>query len=325
MPPIRTPVWDGSRCPRTLGTITAVVVVTAVLAGACGRGHETSTPSTTRLLGCATSATFPYASIPGVEPNLLGIDVYTPSAGNGDCSDRPLVVWIHGGGWTSGDKADYMADKVRLFNDAGYVFASINYRLTDPSLTPPSPQYPVHDEDAAAAVAWLITHSNGLGVDSARVAVLGHSAGGGITAAITTDERYLGAHGVPLSAISCAGSMDGEGYDVTAGATTAPDVWRPVYTDAFGTDATVWSDVSPITHVAADKGIPDYFIAPRGVDWRVDQHLAFIDALHEAGVPTTVLDANALSHADLTTLVGAPGDTELTPSLMNFLRGCFSG
>ena len=73
--------------------------------------------------------------------------------------------------------------------------------------------------------------------------------------------------------------MDGEGYDVTAGATTAPDVWRPVYIDAFGTDPTVWADASPVTHVAANKGIPRYFIAPRGVDWRVDQHLAFIDAL----------------------------------------------
>jgi hypothetical protein len=53
------------------------------------------------------------------------------------------------------------------------------------------------------------------------------------------------------------------------------------------------------------------------------QHTAFIQALQHAGVPTTVLDATELEHADLTTLVGAPGDTMVTPALMDFLGGCF--
>ena len=61
-----------------------------------------------------------------------------------------------------------------------------------------APQYPVHDEDAAAAVAWLIDHATDSASTPLKVAVLGHSAGGGIIAAITTDERYLGAHGVAL-------------------------------------------------------------------------------------------------------------------------------
>jgi acetyl esterase/lipase len=302
-----------------------LVIVTGVLETSCSAAPDASTRSTTRLLACMASATFPYASAAGVDPTLLSVDVYTPSPDDDECSGRPLVVWIHGGGWTSGDKSEHMTDKVRLFNDAGFVFASVNYRLTDPTLAPPSPQHPTHDQDAAGAVAWLVANGERLGVDTTRVAVLGHSAGGGITAAITTDERYLGAHGLPLDAVTCAGSMDGEGYDVTAGATAAPDVWRPVYADAFGTDPTVWFDASPVNHVAPDKGIPRYFVAPRGVDWRVEQHAEFIDALHEAGVPTTVLDADSLSHADLTTLVGAPDDTQLTPPLMDFLRGCFGG
>jgi acetyl esterase/lipase len=217
-----------------------------------------------------------------------------------------------------------MADKVALFNGAGFVFASTNYRLTDTTLSPPSPQYPVHDEDVAAALAWLIQNASALGVDPDHVAVLGHSAGGGIAAAVTTDERYLGAHGLPLSSIACAGSMDGEGYDVTAGATTAPEWWRPTYSNAFGTDPAVWADASPLDHVAAGKGIPRYFIAARGDDWRLEQHLAFVEALRRAGVATTVLDSRALEHADLTTVVGAPGDTVVTPALMDFLAGCFA-
>ena len=169
------------------------------------------------------AATHRYRSVADVDPAQTSVDVMTPPAGSDGCDDRPLVLWVHGGGWTEGDKSEFMADKVRLFNDAGYVFASTNYRLTDPTLEPPQPQHPVHDEDVAAALAWLVDHAPELGIDAERVAVLGHSAGGGITAAVSTDERFLAAHDLSLDTITCAGSMDGEGYDVTAGATTAPE------------------------------------------------------------------------------------------------------
>jgi acetyl esterase/lipase len=219
-----------------------------------------------------------------------------------------------------------MADKVPLFNGAGYVFASVNYRLTNKEVVPPAPQYPVHDQDTADAIAWLVLHAKEIGGDAHHVAVFGHSAGGGIVAAVATDGQYLGKSGLALDSITCAGSMDGEGYDITAGATTADPVeWRTVYTDAFGTDPKVWEAASPIDHVSAGKGIPAYFIAERGSDWRAAQHTAFIQALQHAEVPTTVLDATALEHADLTTLVGAAGDNIVTPALMNFLGGCFKG
>jgi acetyl esterase/lipase len=233
-----------------------------------------------------------------------------------------MVVWVHGGGWTQGDKSEDMPDKVRLFNDAGYVFVSVNYRLTDRSV--PGPQYPVHDQDVADAVAWLVQHAGGLGADSARIALLGHSAGGGIVSAVATDDRYLGAHALALSAIRCVAGLDGEGYDVTAGATTSPPEVQAGYRDVFGSDPAVWAEASPVRHVAADKGIPPFFLAVRGEDWRRKPQDAFVDALRRAGVATTVLDATALEHMDLSTDLGAPGDTVLTPPVMDFLHGCFT-
>ena len=128
----------------------------------------------------------------GIDANLNSLDISLPSAGeDDDCRGRPLVVWVHGGGWHEGDKADEIGDKVRLFTGAGYTFASVNYRLTDIALERPAPQYPVHDQDTADAVAWLVAHADELGVDAHLVALLGHSAGGGIVATITTDGRYL--------------------------------------------------------------------------------------------------------------------------------------
>ena len=276
----RAPAPGAARRHRYAALV--LLLVTAALS-ACGTGTSRSATGTTapQVMACGTMQTFAYASLPGVEPNLTSLDVYTPPDNGGGCNDRPLVVWVHGGGWAGGDKSEFMEDKIPLFNGAGFVLASVNYRLTNDELAPPSPQYPVHDDDVADAVAWLVEHAARLGADPSEVAVLGHSAGGGITAAITTDERYLGRHGLRLDSIDCAASMDGEGYDITAGATTAPPEWRQTYTNAFGTDPSVWAEASPINHVAAGTGIPDYFIAARGVDWRLQQHIEFISALQD--------------------------------------------
>ncbi len=222
-------------------------------------------------------------------------------------------------------RPDDIADKVALFNGAGYVFASINYRLTDPDITPAEPHYPVHDQDAADAVAWLIDRAGRYGVDTDRVAVFGHSAGGGITAAITTDDTYLAEHDLGIDAFRCAGSIDGEGYDVVAGATNPDPMINLTYLNAFGTDPAVWPVASPMHHIEPDIGIPDYFVAARGVQVRLDLHVEWITTLKAAGVPVTVVDARSLDHAQVSADIGAPGDTVVTPSLMTFLDGCFAG
>jgi acetyl esterase/lipase len=308
------------RRPARLTPLFLIVALTTGVCVACGdsgsRASSSACPDT------AVKHTVQYASYPGVDPNLNRLDLYLPAAGD-PCRPRPIVVWVHGGGWEGGDKTDFMEHKIPLFNGAGYVFASVNYRLSD-STVPNHLIWPVHDDDAADALAWLIHHAHDFGGDPHRIAVLGHSAGGGVVAAVTTDDRYLGRSDLPLSAIRCAGSMDGEGYDVVAGATTSPPEWQPTYTNAFGTDPAVWDEASPIRHVSADKGIPRYFVAARGIDWRLQQHLAFVDALQRAGVPVTVLDSRQLEHADLTTAVGDPADTVVTPALMSFLQECFA-
>ena len=112
------PIVDTGRPPRRRRRSRQVVAAAAVgavgllVAVSCGADEPPraspdgsalvpgSTP--TRLLPCQASATFSYASLPGVDPNLLSLDVYTPPDDGSGCGDRPMVVWIHGGGWTSG-------------------------------------------------------------------------------------------------------------------------------------------------------------------------------------------------------------------------------
>ena len=268
-------------------------LVAVVLGTGCSDGKtDTATTTPAASVPCGATATKQYAVHDGVDANLNSLDIYLPPAGeDDDCTGRPLVVWVHGGGWHEGDKTDDIGDKVRLFTGAGYAFASVNYRLTDVTLEPPAPQYPVHDQDTADAVAWLVAHADALGVDAHQIALLGHSAGGGIVAAITTDDRYLGA----VDSISTRFGARGQSM---ARATTSSSV-RPTLTHGCTTptstrsetDPATWEVASPMNHIAKGTGIPAYFVAARGPEGRLDLHAEFVAALRAADVPTTVLDA----------------------------------
>lgn len=98
----------------------------------------------------------------------LKLDIYLPADTN---ATPPLIVWIHGGGWRSGDKGNVNGAVFRLLSD-GYAIASINYRLKDLSI------HPNHIHDCKGAVRWLRAHAGQYGYDPERVAVAGSSAGG---------------------------------------------------------------------------------------------------------------------------------------------------
>jgi acetyl esterase/lipase len=98
----------------------------------------------------------------------LKLDLYMPA--NSDARP-PLMVWIHGGGWKSGDKENVNGAILRLSGD-GYAVASINYRLKDLSI------HPKNIHDCKGAVRWLRANAETYGFDPKRVAVGGGSAGG---------------------------------------------------------------------------------------------------------------------------------------------------
>ena len=184
------------------------------------------------------------------------------------------MVWVHGGGWRTGDRRNQLDDKVDLFTSMGWALVSVNYRLS------PAVQYPVHDDDVAAAIGWVLDHADELGVDPQRLSVMGHSAGAGIAAAVATDPVHLAAVGHSPGDLRCAVLLDTEGYDVEAMGERGVEI----YLDAFGDDPEVWRAASPIRHVVAGAGIPRSLVVTRGVDGRRDSAAAFVDALrHRRG------------------------------------------
>jgi acetyl esterase/lipase len=275
----------------------------ATASGACGRAGGVRTVR--------------YETVPGVAPRLTSLDVYPMAAG----CDAPVLIWVHGGGWQIGDKANQVRDKARLAAEHGWVLVSVNYRLTDPA-NPAPVRYPTHNEDVAGAIAWVHDHIGADGGDPSRIALVGHSAGAQIVASIATDERYLDAHGLALSDLRCAGALDTEGFDVASRAEGGPGA--ALYRAAFGDDPAAWADASPLLHVASGKGIPSFLVVERGTPARRAAQQRFVDALDAAGVAVTVLDAGTLTHGQVNSRIGAPGDTVMTPPLVTFLSGCFA-
>jgi acetyl esterase/lipase len=85
---------------------------------------------------------------------------------------RPVVVFIHGGGWLNGDKRSASASKRKTFLAAGISYAAINYRLASKHPLPA----PVHD--AARAIQFIRFKAREWNVNVAKIAVMGGSAGG---------------------------------------------------------------------------------------------------------------------------------------------------
>lgn len=101
------------------------------------------------------------------------LDLFLPENG----TDRPLVVWIHGGAWEAGSKENCPA---RGMVARGYAVASINYRLSQHAI------FPAQIEDCKSAIRWLRAHAAEYGINPQRIGVWGASAGGHLVAMLGT-------------------------------------------------------------------------------------------------------------------------------------------
>lgn len=139
------------------------------------------------LNGVRVAKNIPYVA-DGHERQVL--DLYTP-VNVAASPPRPLIVWIHGGGWRAGSK-DGCPPLRHGFVDKGYAIASINYRLSGHA------KFPAQIEDCKAAIRWLRAHAGEYGIDSQRLGVWGNSAGGHLVALVGTTGNQkvfdVGAH-----------------------------------------------------------------------------------------------------------------------------------
>jgi acetyl esterase/lipase len=271
------------------------------------------------VLACAANASAQQATRDiryGTAHERQVLDVHAPEG----AKDLPVVFWIHGGGWQTGDKS-MVALKPKAFADAGFVFVSINHRLL------PTVEMGAITRDVGSALGWVHRNIAKHGGDANRLFVMGHSSGGQLAALMCTDDRYARAEGVPLTAIKGCVPVDADTFDIPAiievAETRARAHHLPLPTfghrQKFGNDPGKHRDFSAVTHVARDKGIPPFLILHiAGHPDTTAQARRMAAVLEAAGVPVKVVAGREATHASINDNIGTPGDP-VTKELFAFV------
>lgn len=310
--------------------VSAAVALAACSTGTQSGGSADGAPTSATSATSATSPSSPTSAAPtfelvpkrtdivyaddGMEEHKL--DLYMP----GTDTDKgagpfPTVVFVHGGGWAGGDKADLNNEEIQInqLRDTllghGYAIASVNYRLM------PKGTFPEPMQDVAAAVRYLKSHAGQYGLDVDRFVMLGDSAGGHLATMVgmTSDKPDLqGSIGVTDTDTKVKAIVGYYGiYDLTT--RTEDQQQGPCQRAKPGAESShgrligadpdspqgepIAAKASPITYVSANTPPVLLFHGRQDCTTPPAQAERFEAALKAAGVPTelTLIDA---PHAD---------------------------
>jgi acetyl esterase/lipase len=220
----------------------------------------------------------------GTAGDAQTLDIYRPNTPG----PARLVVFVHGGGWTKGDKA--AGWKIaRVLIAQGYVVASVNYRLLDPA-APNEAALVDAATDVAAATAFLLRHAAEYGINPSAYALMGHSAGGHLVALVGTDPFYARAAGLDLGRLAAVVALDGV-FDM-----------RPSYSPhpVLPTDPDYRWKMSPSAHTSQVTGHTLFCVVHEDMNRRFGPDAdAFVAALQSHGVRTAETIAPGLTHGQL--------------------------
>ncbi len=295
----------------------------AAVAGMAALFPAASEAAYTAHLGVGYDIDSPPAPSPAAENQL---DLYSPL---GFAGPRPVVAYVHGGGWRNGDKGNQIADKRNLFTSNGYVFASLNYRLSpDPvnSSDPGRVMFPDHPHDVGEAIGWLHRNVAAYGGDPERIILIGHSAGAHLVSLVGTfptapPPGHLAAYGVGRTQILGVVSLDTDAFDVgerigELGPIAAQSLYNAFGTPAENAATNSWHDASP--RAWADAGDPAFLMVTQaGSADRVSDNQRMATALGQD--PVTAVLPVPLDHEGINGALGDPADpTPETASVLSF-------
>ena len=226
----------------------------------------------------------------------LKLDLYLPAAAG--TGPRPAIVFVHGGGWRAGVRANFAPMAIRMA-ERGYAAATISYRLA------PEAPYPAAIHDAKAAVRWVRAHAAAYGIDPGRIAIAGGSAGGQIAAltGVTNGESRFDPDGgnvssdvqaiVNIDGLSDFTSEEARKYeDDPAKQPSSAGAW---FGGRYAEKAALWRDASPLYHVTKATP-PTLFIVSAQRRFSLG-HVEMAARLRGLGVPNRIVSVPGTPHS----------------------------
>ena len=167
-------------------------------------------------------------------------ELFRPSL---DGAPRPALIFVHGGAFTEGSRhrsKEIYANVLYYFARHGIVGINSGYRLA------PEARYPEATRDIAAIVRWTHENAARLNVDPDRIFLMGHSAGGAHAGSYAYDKRHHPANGPDI-----AGLLVISGRMRADNRADNPNARRVA--EYYGSDASIYDDVSPVSHIDKDS------------------------------------------------------------------------
>ncbi len=280
---------------RTLAPLLAVVVLAGCPAAT----------SSLRLSGTRTVVKDAAYVDDGDDKHRL--DLYAPESAEG----VPIVVFVHGGTWQSGDR-DYYRVVTGLYGNVGHALAAEGIATAVPSyrLWPDASMDAMLD-DVAAAIVWAHAHAREAGADPGKLFVAGHSAGGHLVTLLATKPGALAARGVDPTwirgVVSLSGALDMERARKVTKDQGVIALW-PTAEDARAASPLRYLSSSPLPFLLLIGG-RDY--PGLRQDFRAARALR-LHNVESAEVPN-------LHHSDMVLHIGAERDP-ITPRVARFVR-----
>ena len=231
-----------------------------------------------------------HRTIPG-PAGEIPVRVYRDRPNGEPC---PIVLHIHGGGWVINTLDDYDGVCTLLAKLTGAVVVSVDYRLA------PEHRYPAAVDDSEAAARWVIANADEIGGDPSRLAVMGDSAGGNLSAAVA---QTLRDEGTPLRAqvlvypatdntLTDSESYieNGDGYILT----NAAMVW---FLGHYAPDESRRSEPRCSPMLGNLEGLAPAFVLNAGYDPLRDDGRAYTKALRAAGVDVVEVEYPGQVHS----------------------------
>lgn len=159
---------------------------------------------------------------------------------------RPVVVFVHGGGWRSGHRSHHNETASYLATQ-NFVAVTIDYRLSREAL------YPAALEDIRDAIKWLQKHHKEYGIDPNKVVISGASSGAHLASVIATQQSNYGqVQGlINIDGVPDLSSAESRSFEDNPNKTSYAALWLG---GRFAQIPKIWEEVSPILHV--DKNTP---------------------------------------------------------------------